>query len=145
LSVFLTHDKLLGLKSASALDYIQALYRLAVVRSGSATTAEKLVRDILLRAFGEADRDFEHLDFVGLFRMLLHHAPPPAGTTVALQPASLDALHRLPEPERSALTMLYLEIVTPTASAEILGVSLEQFAEQVSSARAMVATRLPNA
>jgi DNA-directed RNA polymerase specialized sigma24 family protein len=144
LSVFLTHDKLLGLKSASALDYIQALYRLAVVRSGSAT-AEKLVRDILLQAFGEADRDFEHLDFVGLFRRLLHQAPPPAGTTATLQPASLDALHRLPEPERSALTMLYLEIVTPTTAAEILGVSLKQFAEQVSSARAMVATRLPDA
>ena len=45
------------------------------------------------------------------------------------------ALHRLPEPERSAITLFYLEIFSPRVLAEILGLDIEGLARLIAHAR----------
>jgi DNA-directed RNA polymerase specialized sigma24 family protein len=45
------------------------------------------------------------------------------------------ALHQLPEPERSAITLFYLEIFSPPVLSEILGLTIEELARLIGAAR----------
>ena len=53
-------------------------------------------------------------------------APEPPETDLAGWPL---ALHHLPEPERSAITLFYLEIFSPRVLSEILGLDIEELAQ----------------
>ncbi len=45
------------------------------------------------------------------------------------------ALHHLPEPERSAITLFYLEIFSPLVLSELLGLDIEELARLIAAAR----------
>jgi hypothetical protein len=129
-------DSIGRLNSVSAYDYIQALYRLCLVQSGSDTAAEKAVHDIVLEAFKTANRDLEKIDFEGLFRTaFLRRDSYPKVSANSLTDWPL-ILHSLSEPQRSSLTLFFLEILPPALIAEIAGLSLEQLADTIRDARA---------
>ena len=46
--------------------------------------------------------------------------------------------HKLPEPERSALGLFYLDFFNPEEMAEMLGLTVEELAEHLSKARALL-------
>jgi hypothetical protein len=128
-------DTISRLNSVSAYDYIQALYRLCLVQSGSATPAEKAVRDIVSNAFRKANRELEKVDFNALFRSAFEQHRSygkSSGTELTGWP---QRLHLLPEPQRSTLTLFYLEILPPALIADIANLSLEQLAETVRDGR----------
>ena len=47
----------------------------------------------------------------------------------------------LPEPQRSALALLYLRVFTPPETADLLGLSLANFSETLTSARLLLGER----
>ena len=123
------------MNSVSAYDYIQALYRLCLVQSGSDTAAQSAVRDILSEAFKTANRDLAKVDFNGLFRTGFQRRDSYAKTS---EPKLTDwprFLHSLPEPQRSTLTLFYLEILPLGFIAEITGSSIEQLADTIQAGR----------
>ncbi|HEX3443592.1 MAG TPA: hypothetical protein VHS80_02675 [Chthoniobacterales bacterium] len=123
------------MNSGSAYDYIQALYRLCLVQSGYDTTAQSAVRDMLSEAFKTANRDLAKVDFNGLFRTAFQRRDSYAKTS---EPKLTDwprFLHSLPEPQRSTLTLFYLEILPLGLIAEITGSSIEQLADTIQAAR----------
>ena len=127
------------MNSVSAYDYIQALYRLCLVQSGSDTIAESVVHDILFEAFKIANRDLANIDFDGLFRTAFHRRnsyPKLAESNLADWPR---VLHALSEPQRSTLTLYYLEVLPLAVIAEIAGLSVEQLADLVREARSALA------
>jgi hypothetical protein len=132
-------DSIFQLNSVSAYEYIQALYRLCLVQSGSGTAAERAVRDTLLEAFKAANRDLENVHFDSLFRTAFHRRdsyPRLSENDLTDWPRRL---HALSEPQRSTLTLFYLEILSPAVIAEIAGTSLEQLAETIREARTTLA------
>lgn len=135
-------DSICPLNSVSAYDYIQALYRLCLVQSGSDTAAEKAVREIVLEAYKATNRDWATIDFDSLFRTAFYRRN---SYPILLENDLTDwprILHSLPEPQRSALTLFYLEILPLAFVAEITGLSLERLADMVREARsALVSAR----
>jgi DNA-directed RNA polymerase specialized sigma24 family protein len=135
-------DSICPLNSVSAYDYIQALYRLCLVQSGSDTAAEKAVREIVLEAYKATNRDLATIDFDSLFRTAFYRRN---SYPILLENDLTDwprILHSLPEPQRSALTLFYLEILPLAFVAEITGLSLERLADMVREARsALVSAR----
>jgi hypothetical protein len=128
-------DSICPLNSVSAYDYIQALYRLCLVQSGSDTAAESAVHDILSEAFKRANRDLARVDFDGLFHAAFqrrHSYPKISENNLTDWPR---VLHTLPEPQRSTLTLFYLEILPLGFIAEITGSSIEQLADTIRDAR----------
>jgi hypothetical protein len=123
------------LNSVSAYDYIQALYRLCLVQSGSEPAAQSAVRDILFEAFKAANRDLANVDFDGLFRTAFQRRDSYAKTSENKLTDWPRALHSLPEPQRSTLTLFYLEILPLALIAEIIGSSIEQLADTIREAR----------
>ena len=59
-------------------------------------------------------------------------APEPQESDLAGWPL---ALHHLPEPGRSAITLFYLEIFSPRVLSEILGLDLDGLASLIGAAR----------
>src|SRR5258708_20136831 len=102
-----------GLNAPTAYDYVQALYRLLAVQSGSSSTAESAVRQIFLQAFENAGKQLDRLDFDGLFRSPFQSRdtyprkanPEPNGWA--------RKLHQLPAPDRFSIPILSLQIPPP--------------------------------
>jgi hypothetical protein len=124
-----------GLNAPTAYDYVQALYRLLVVQSGSSSTAESAVRQIFLQAFEDAGRQLERLDFDGLFRTAFRNRDTYPGTAEPELNSWAGKLHQLPEPERFSVTLFFLEVLPPATIAEITGSTLDALAERVEKAR----------
>jgi hypothetical protein len=132
-------DSICPLNSVSAYDYIQALYRLCLVQSGSDTAAESAAHDILSEAHKTADRDLASVDFNGLFRTAFQRRDSYAKISENKLTDWPRVLHSLPEPQRSTLTLFYLEILPLAFIAEIVGSSIEQLADTIREARSALA------
>ena len=124
-----------GLNAPTAYDYVQALYRLLVVQSGSSSTAESAVSQIFLQAFEDAGRQLERLDFDGLFRTAFRNRDTYPRTAEPELNGWAGKLHQLPEPERYSVTLFFLEVLPPATIAEITGSTLDALAERVEKAR----------
>ena len=124
-----------GLNAPTAYDYVQALYRLLVVQSGSSSTAESAVKQIFLQAFEDAGRQLERLDFDGLFRTAFRNRDTYPRTAEPELNGWAGKLHQLPEPERFSVTLFFLEVLPPATIAEITGSTLDALAERVEKAR----------
>ena len=123
------------LNAPTAYDYVQGLYRLLAVQSGSTSIAESAVKEIFFQAFVNCGRQLERLDFDGLFRTAYQKRELyPRQENPDLN-GWARRLHQLSEPERFSLTMFCLEIISPAAIAEITGTTLEILAERVEKAR----------
>jgi hypothetical protein len=131
------------LNAASPLDHIQALYRLLLVRTGQRIEAENAIRQIFSESLQKAGQQPGKLDFAEFFRTAL---TLPAIASDALK-TDLDgwplALHQLPEPQRSAITLFYLEIFSPIVLADILGVDLNELARIIGTARKSLEVQRP--
>jgi DNA-directed RNA polymerase specialized sigma24 family protein len=123
------------LKSDSASEHIQALYRLLLIRTGQRIRAERALRETLRDSLQNTHPAQNGTDFAELYRTALKmpsSASEPLETDLAGWPL---ALHHLPEPERSAITLFYLEIFTPRVLSELLGLDLEELARLIGTAR----------
>lgn len=133
LSCYETQDSMTALNTVSAVDHIQALYRLLLIRTGQRTEAERALNETLTQSprnsNSYANKEAE------LFRKALSmpvtasQLPEKELTGWAL------ALHHLPEPERSAITLFYLEIFSPRELAGVLGLEIEDLARMIGGAR----------
>jgi DNA-directed RNA polymerase specialized sigma24 family protein len=124
-----------GLNSVSASEHIQALYRLLLVRTGQRIQAEQALRETLTDSPQDIASDPSKAKFVEFYRAALKMPTPdsePPETDLSGWPL---ALHHLPEPERSAITLFYLEIFSPRVLSEILGLDLEELARLIAAAR----------
>jgi DNA-directed RNA polymerase specialized sigma24 family protein len=122
------------LNSVSASEHIQALYRLLLIRTGHRIQAETALRNTLTETL-ENRRDQREPNYVEFYRAALKMPLEPSGpprTELAGWPL---ALHHLPEPERTAITLFYLEIFSPRVVAEILELELEDLARLIGTAR----------
>ena len=123
------------LKSDSASVHIQALYRLLLIRTGQRTRAERALRETLRESLQNTQPAQNGTDFAELYRTALKMPSTvhePLETDLAGWPL---ALHQLPEPERSAITLFYLEIFSPPVLSEILGLTIEELARLIGAAR----------
>lgn len=123
------------LNPVSASQHIQALYRLLLIRTGQRTQAEQALRKTLKEVLQDTHRMPGKTDFVEYYRTALKMpavASEPPETELAGWPL---ALHHLPEPERSAITLFYLEIFSPRVLSEILGLEIAELARLISTAR----------
>ena len=132
-------DSICPLNSVSAYDYIQALYRLCLVQSGSDTAAQSAVHDILSEADKTVDRDLANVDFNGLFRTAFQRRDSYAKISENKLTDWPRVLHSLPEPQRSTLTLFYLEILPLVFIAETVGSSIEQLADTIREGRLALA------
>jgi hypothetical protein len=132
-------DSICPLNSVSAYDYIQALYRFCLVQSGSDPAAESAVRDIVFEAFKTANRDLAKVDFESLFRTAFQRRESYAKISETELTDWPRLLHSLAEPQRSTLTLFYLEILPLAFIAEITGSSIEQLADTIREARSELA------
>jgi DNA-directed RNA polymerase specialized sigma24 family protein len=124
-----------GLNAPTAYDYVQALYRLLAVQSGSSSVAESAVKEMFLEAFEDADKQLERLDFDGLFRTAFRKRDSYPRKAEPELNGWARKLHQLPEPERFSITLFCLEILPPTTIAEITETTLDTLAERVAKAR----------
>ena len=95
---------------------------------------------MLSEAYKRSDRDLVNVDFNGLFRTAFQSRdsyPKISETTLSDWPR---ALHSLPEPQRSTLTLFYLEILPLAYIAETVGSSIAQLADTIQEARSALAT-----
>jgi hypothetical protein len=132
-------DSICPLNSVSAYDYIQALHRLCLVQSGSDTAAESAVHDILSEAYQRSDRDLANVDFNGLFRTAFQRRESYAKISETQLTDWPRALHSLPEPQRSTVTLFYLEILPLAFIAQTVGSSIDQLADTIREARSALA------
>jgi hypothetical protein len=123
------------LNSASPLDQIQALYRLLLIRTGRRIEAEQAIRQIVPESLPKADHQSGKVDFAEFFRAALRLPAMAHGSMKTDLVGWPLALHQLPEPERSAITLFYLEIFSPTALGDVLGVDIQDLARIVGTAR----------
>jgi DNA-directed RNA polymerase specialized sigma24 family protein len=124
-----------GLNAPTAYDYVQALYRLLAVQSGSSSMAESAVKEMFLQAFEESDTQLERLDFDGLFRTAFRNRDTYPRKAEPELNGWARKLHQLPEPERFTITLFCLEILPPAAIADITETTLDVLAERVAKAR----------
>jgi DNA-directed RNA polymerase specialized sigma24 family protein len=123
------------LNAPTAYDYVQALYRLIAVQSGSTAVAESTTREIFLEAFERSGRQLERVDFDGLFRVAFERRAKYPQNSESQLSGWPQKLHLLPEPERSSVTLFYLEVIYPAVIAEITGTTLESLAGVIDHAR----------
>ena len=126
---------MIRLNSVSASEHIQALYRLLLIRTGRRVRAEQALRETLTGSFQGTPPSQNQPDYVGFYRTALKlpaNASELPETDLAGWPL---ALHHLPEPERSAITLFYLEIFSPRILSEILDLNLEELAQLIGTAR----------
>lgn len=132
-------DSIPKLNPLSACDYIQALYRLALIQTGRSSDAEIVVQDVIGKVFQRSERSSEATNIQHVFRMAYaqrESLPRPESTELQGWPR---ALHNLPEPSRSALTLFYLEVFSPSTIAEIVGLPIEELADLVTLGRQSLA------
>jgi DNA-directed RNA polymerase specialized sigma24 family protein len=123
------------LNSVSVSEHIQALYRLLLIRTGHRIQAEQALRETLTESLRNLPGNPQKTDFVDFYRTALQRpAPAPESPETELAGWAL-ALHRLSEPERSAITLFYLEIFSPRVLSEILGLDIEGLARLIAAAR----------
>jgi hypothetical protein len=123
------------LNSVSPSEHIQALYRLLLIRTGQRIQAEQALRETLSKSLQNAPENQNQTDYVKFYRTALEMsaaAPEPQESDLAGWPL---ALHHLPEPGRSAITLFYLEIFSPRVLSEILGLDLDGLASLIGAAR----------
>ncbi len=121
------------LNTVSAFDHIQALYRLLLIRTGQHAEAERALNETLTQPVeddaGSPERKVE------LFRKALN-LPVIVSQSPERELAGWPlALHHLPEPERSAITLFYLEIFSPRDLAGLLEIGIEELARMIDGAR----------
>ena len=93
------------------------------------------MRETLTESLRNLPGNQQKADFADFYRTALQMpAPAPESPETELAGWAL-ALHRLPEPERSAITLFYLEIFSPRVLAEILGLDIEGLARLIAHAR----------
>jgi hypothetical protein len=135
LSGWKSQDSMTKLKSVSPTDHIQALYRLLLIRTGQRIQAERALRETLTQSLQNTDRNQSKPDFVKFYQAALKTpatAFDPSKTDLAGWPL---ALHQLAEPERSAMTLFYLEVFSPRVLSEIFGIEIEELARMIGAAR----------
>jgi hypothetical protein len=123
------------LNSVSASEHIQALYRLLLIRTGQRLQAEQALRKTLTESLRNNLSDQSKSDFVEYYRTALKTPTPASGplqTDLAGWPL---ALHHLPEPQRSAITLFYLEIFSPRVISELFGLNMVELANLIAAAR----------
>ena len=128
------------MNAASPLDHIQALYRLLLIRTGQRSEAENAIRQIFSESLQKADRQSGKVDFAEFFRTALSLPAIASGSLKTDLEGWPLALHQLPEPERSAITLFYLEIFSPTVLGDILGVDINDLARIIGTARKSLET-----
>ena len=131
------------LNAFSASEHIQALYRLLLIRTGQRTQAELALRKTLTESIQNIDGKRDEINFADFYRAALKITATdsePTGTDLAGWPL---ALHHLPEPDRSAITLFYLETFSPRALSEILGIDIEELAKLIANARRALETQQP--
>jgi DNA-directed RNA polymerase specialized sigma24 family protein len=129
------------LNAVSASEHIQALYRLLLIRTGRRTQAEHALHETLTESIRNTDGKRDKTDFAGFYRTALKITAPvsePPETDLAGWPL---ALHHLPEPDRSAITLFYLEIFSPRVLSDILEIDIEELARIIGSARRSLETQ----
>jgi DNA-directed RNA polymerase specialized sigma24 family protein len=131
------------LNAASPLDHIQALYRLLLIRTGQRNEAENAIRQIFSDSLQKAGQQSEKLDFAEFFRTALSLPAIASGVPKTDLEGWPLALHQLPEPDRSAITLFYLEIFSPAVLADILGVDINDLARIISTARKSLEIQRP--
>jgi hypothetical protein len=123
------------LNSVSRTDHIQALYRLLLIRTGQRLQAENALRKTLTESLPNSDGHQNRTDFVKFYQTALKIPATvfePSETDLAGWPL---ALHQLAEPERSAITLFYLEVFSPYVLSEVLGLEIRELARVVGAAR----------
>jgi DNA-directed RNA polymerase specialized sigma24 family protein len=132
------------LNTVSASEHIQALYRFLLIRTGQRIQAEHALRKTLTESPQDSHGNQDRMDFMKYYQTALKM---PATSS---KPAETDlagwalALHHLPEPERSAITLFYLEIFSPRILSEILGLDIEELAQVIGTARKSLETQQTN-
>jgi hypothetical protein len=132
------------LNSVSASEHIQALYRLLLIRTGRRPQAEQALREMLTESLQNNLPDRSKTDFVEYYRTALKRPTPvpgPLQTDLAGWPL---ALHHLPEPQRSAITLFYLEIFSPRVLSELLGLNMVELANLIAAARSSLDSQQTN-
>lgn len=135
---------MIELNSVSASEHIQALYRLLLIRTGQRLQAEQALRETLTESLQHNLSDRSKTDFTEYYRTALKRPTPPSGqlqTELAGWPL---ALHRLPEPQRSAMTLFYLEIFSPRVLSELLGLNMLELANLIATARSSLDSQQSN-
>jgi len=130
-----SQDSIAPLNPVSAADHIQALYRLLMIRTGQHAEAERALNETLSLSLQESNRTPGRPAFAHLFQRALEFPVTPDRAPESDLSGWPLALHHLPEPERSALTLFYLEIFSPRELANILGLEIEELARIIGAAR----------
>jgi len=130
-----SQDTVTKLNSVSASEHIQALYRLLLIRTGRRIQAEQVLSETLRESLQDVRHDPYKMDFAAFYRTALKMPAPPSNPPETDLTGWPLALHHLPEPERSAITLFYLEIFSPRVLAEILGLDIEELAQRIAAAR----------
>jgi RNA polymerase sigma-70 factor (ECF subfamily) len=140
--------------------HLRSLKRYALVLARNSADADDLVQETLLRALSAAETFREGADMrVWLFR-IMHNAHVSSGRRAQTRAAYLDAqstletpaapatqhdrlevkavieaLDRLPEPQREAVALMALEDIRYADAAKVLGVPLGTFMSRISRGR----------
>lgn len=136
------------------------LYRFALLLTGHAKTAEQVLGETLAateahldQVRSETGRQAWLVQAIRERCLKNNEAPPaaaprllrtdaPAGTAPAVLPIEAFLLaqrfHALPEPERSALAIFYLDFFTITQIAELLKMDLETLADTLTAGRTLL-------
>lgn len=121
--------------------FLRSAWIYATVLTGEAESATALVTETLKTIAGRADvvspRRRKRLFFSTLFRT----ATEPLHSSDT--PAAVKTFHSLPEPGRSALTLLYLRVFPPDELAGILGKTPIELADVLQSTRREFSNRIP--
>lgn len=125
--------------------FLRSAWIYATVLTGEAESATALVTETLKTIAGRADvvspRRRKRLFFSTLFRAAT--APPTEPRHSSDTPAAVKTFHSLPEPGRSALTLLYLRVFPPEELAGILGKTPIELADVLQSTRPEFSNRIP--
>jgi hypothetical protein len=130
-----TQDSMTALNSVSPTDHIQALYRLLLIRTGQRLQAENALRKTLIESLQNSDSHQNRTDFVKFYQTALKipgTSFDPSETDLTGWPL---ALHQLAEPERSAITLFYLEVLSPHVLSEVLEIDIGELARIIGATR----------
>ena len=135
-------------------------YRFALLLTGEPAAAERAMAETvahLEKQHGDSRREKnEHVWLATRLRKQCLHNHPPEGSSgaprlvrdegdsiLAIEAYILaQHFHRLPEPERSALALFYIDLFSPEEIASILMITMEQLAELLSKGRALLRSSL---
>ena len=143
---------------------IAEFYRFALLLTGSIKTAEQVMADTLAEVAvqigqvrNEKGRQAWFVQHIRERCLKNNESAPPAAPRLVRADAAggekprvlkieafllAQRFHTLPEPERSALALFYLDIFTVAEIAELLKMTLETLAETLGAARGLLAQSL---